>query len=87
MPKALIAGIIVVLVLGGLVYYAMQGQASTSCEVCMEFNGQTKCRSAKGPNKLEAIKTASDNACAYIASGMTDSIACSHRDPKSVKCE
>jgi hypothetical protein len=87
MSKALIAGIVVVLVLGGLVYYAMSGQTATSCEVCIEFNGQTKCRTAKGPNKLEAIKTASDNACAYIASGMTDSIACSHRDPKSTKCE
>lgn len=87
MPKSLVAGIAVVLVLGGLVYFAMHGQASTSCEVCIEFNGKTQCRTAKGPNKIEAMKTAADNACAFIASGMTESIACSHRDPKSVKCE
>ncbi len=82
-----IGAIVVIAIFGALMYFAMSGQAATSCDVCIEFKGQTQCRTAKGPNKIEAMKTAADNACALLASGMTESIACSHTDPKSVKCQ
>jgi hypothetical protein len=87
MSKVVIAVIVVVLVVIGLMVYGMRGLSSSSCEVCMEYNGQTKCRSAKGPNKMDAIRTASDNACAYLASGMTESMSCGRTTPKSTKCE
>ena len=87
MPKPLLAGLIVLAVVGLLIYFAMSGQTAASCEVCIEFNGKTQCRSAKGPTKDEAIKTASDNACAFLASGMNESINCSRTPPKSTKCE
>ena len=87
MSKTVVAVIVVVLVVIGLMVYGMQGLSTNTCEVCIEFNGQTKCRSAKGPNKMEAIKTATDNACAYISSGMTESMSCGRSTPKSTKCE
>jgi hypothetical protein len=57
-----------------------------SCEVCMEFKGQTSCRTARGPSREEAMATARDNACARIAFGREDSIACGGKEPESVQC-
>ena len=87
MPKPLLAGIIVVVIVAALMYFAMHGQTAASCEVCVEFNGKTQCRTAKGPTKPEAIKTATDNACAFLASGMTDSMSCGRTTPKSTTCQ
>lgn len=57
-----------------------------SCEVCIEFRGRTACREALGPTHDEAVRTATDNACAFLASGMTDSVACQNTPPASVRC-
>ena len=54
-------------------------------EVCMEFNGRTECRTASGRNQEQAQRTAIENACAILASGMTDSMACGRTPPQSVK--
>lgn len=54
-------------------------------EVCMEFRGRTVCRPAAGPTREDAIRTATDNACALLASGMADSIQCGHTPPLSVR--
>ena len=87
MPKSLLAGIVVLLIVAALIYFAMLGQTAAACEVCIEFNGKTQCRSAKAPSKMEAIKTATDNACAFLASGMNESMSCGRTTPKSTKCE
>lgn len=65
--------------------YSSLGLGRVRVEVCIEFKGRTGCRSAAAPNEEEAVRTASDNACARIASGMTDSIACSRTEPKSIR--
>ncbi len=54
-------------------------------EVCQEHRGRTACRTAAGPTREEAIRTATDNACALLASGMTDSMQCSATPPRSVR--
>jgi hypothetical protein len=54
-------------------------------EVCIAFNGRTECRTASGASEQEAIRTATENACALIASGMTESIACERTPPQSVR--
>jgi hypothetical protein len=53
-------------------------------EVCMEFNGRTNCRTASGSTQEFALRTATSNACAEIASGVTDSIGCERTPPKKV---
>jgi hypothetical protein len=53
----------------------------------MEFRGSTACRTASAETREDAIRTAADNACAQLVSGMTDSIACTQTPPKSISCK
>jgi len=85
--KTLLAAAICGAVLLGLIVYSTLRLGGYSCEVCMEYDGQGKCRTAKGSTEDEARKTAIDNACAYLASGVTGSIACTNTPPKSVHCQ
>ncbi len=70
-----------------LLVYTMLQQAQVSCEACVTFQGRTQCRSAVGPDREQATRTAIDNACAFLAAGMTDSIRCANTPPDSVQCE
>jgi hypothetical protein len=58
----------------------------TSCEVCITFRGASQCREAYGPSRKEAVRTATDNACAFLASGMTASVECQNTEPDRVTC-
>ncbi|MDX2154736.1 MAG: hypothetical protein SFV54_28590 [Bryobacteraceae bacterium] len=78
----IIAGALVFL--GALIYSSM-GLRRHKAEVCITFNGRTACRVASGTTQEEAIRTASDNACALIASGVTETMACGRTRPDSVK--
>lgn len=69
----------------GLLAYSSFGNRKNRVEVCMEFNGRTNCRVASGPNRQQALRAATENACALIASGVGDSIACQNKTPLSVK--
>ncbi len=86
MSKTTLAVIVFVVLALGLILYSTLSLGGYSCEVCIEFRGVEKCRSATGSNTDEARRTAIDNACAYLASGVTDSIACTNTPPKSVRC-
>lgn len=79
-----VIGFVVVLLL--LILYASIGLSSYTCEVCIEFRGQSRCRTASGATREEAQRTATDNACAFLSSGMADSIQCAASPPRSVKC-
>jgi hypothetical protein len=87
-PQATIGVLTAVLVAAtlGVLIYAMTRQARVSCEACVTFHGRTKCRTAAGPDREEATKTAVDNACGYLARGMADSISCSNTPPDRVRC-
>lgn len=60
--------------------------SKVSCEVCMEFEGRSVCRTASGVTREEAIDTARANGCAQIAFGRTQSIRCGGSEPESVQC-
>ncbi len=66
-------------------YYNTVSFNSYRVEVCMEFRGRTDCRTAQGASEEAALRTAIDNACALISSGMTDSMAFTSSQPKSVR--
>jgi len=53
-------------------------------EVCVAFNGQQNCRTASGPTREEAQRTATDNACALLTTGMAESMACASQPPASI---
>lgn len=79
-------GLAISFVLGvvGLLVYLTLGLAQFTCEVCMEYQGQRNCATASGTTKEEAVRTASDTACATISAGMTESIQCGNTPPVSV---
>jgi hypothetical protein len=53
-------------------------------EVCMVFRGQRDCRKARARNREQAERTAITNACAQLASGVTDTGLCENTPPESV---
>lgn len=84
MKKAALIGIVFVIVVIAAIYYSTANLAAHRVEVCMEFKGLTSCRTASGSTEQFALRTATSNACATIASGVTDSVACDQSTPKKV---
>jgi hypothetical protein len=84
--SVLLAIVFVAVVIGAIVYTSFTASASRyRCEVCMEFQGRQSCRTASAATEMGARRTAQDNACAGIASGVTDSMQCGNTQPVSVK--
>ena len=84
MSKTVLLAILFVLaVVGTLVYSSMELRQFT-CEVCIEYKGRSNCSVASGTTKEEAVRTATDTACATISGGMTESIQCGNTAPVSV---
>lgn len=73
------------LLLAGVMTWMMLSGRRHRVEVCMEYRGRTVCRAAAGSTREEAVRTATDNACALLAAGMTDSMQCGRTPPKSVR--
>lgn len=71
-------------VLGLLIYFSMPS-ANFRCEVCVEFEGRKACRTASAETKAMAQRTAHENACAQIASGVTGTTGCHATPSLSVK--
>ena len=84
MKKPVLVGILFFMAIVAFIVYLTMGMVSHRVEVCIEFNGLTECRTASGATTEFAMKTAIQNACAGISSGVTDSIKCEHTDPKKV---
>ena len=84
MSKPIRAALLFLGVVLAVVIYSSMGLRKFTCEVCMEFNGRTNCATASGTTEEEALRTATDTACATISAGMTDSIQCSRTPPLSV---
>ncbi len=82
--RGTIIGIAFALVIVGVLIYSSFGLRRYRVEVCVEFNGQQSCRTASASNREQAQRAATNNACAQIASGMTDSMACTSKPPVSV---
>jgi len=56
------------------------------CSVCMNFRGEGVCRTVDAPTEQEARSSAVTNACAFLASGVTDSLACERTQPAKIDC-
>ncbi len=69
-----------------LVIYRSLHIAGYRCSVCVSFQGAEACRTVDGPSEHEAQTSAITNACAYVASGVTDSIACERTSPTKMEC-
>lgn len=68
----------------GLVIYSSFGNAGNRVEVCITFQGKQACRTARARDREAALRTATDNACAQLASGMDATNQCTHTAPDRV---
>lgn len=75
----------VALVIGYLIWGSTH-LVKAECEVCVEFNGQEQCRRGTGTNDAEARQAAQKAACAVMAFGMNEVIACGNVRPKVARC-
>jgi hypothetical protein len=82
--KIVILGVLFTAAILLLVLYSTMGNAKYRCEVCVSYQGRQACRTASAATQEQAERTAKENACAQIASGVTDSIACDNSTPISV---
>lgn len=85
MSKPVIAGILFIAVILAVLLYSTMNLSKARVEVCMTFNGRTDCRTASADTEEHALRTATANACGLLASGVTDSLACEHMPPASVR--
>ncbi len=81
---AVLLGIALAAVVLGVLVYSSLGLRQYRVEVCIEFQGRQACRTASGATREAARRTATDNACALISNGMTESIACSNTPPSKI---
>jgi len=87
MAKSAVLGGVFALVMLGLLWVASARLSQHACEVCITYRGESACRKADGSTLEEARTTATDMACAVLASGMTDSLQCQRTEPRSVACD
>jgi hypothetical protein len=82
---ALAVVILVGVLLLGYMFYSSTSNVRYRVEICVAFQGRTSCRTARADNQEHALRSAQSNACALIASGVTDTMQCEHTNPTSVK--
>ena len=85
MSKPVWAAIVFIGIVVAVIVYSSMGLRKYTVEVCMDYKGRTNCATASGTTKEEAIRTATDTACATISAGMTESIQCSRTPPASIR--
>lgn len=76
-----------VAVLAGALYFATLEASGVTCELCMEFEGRTACRSASAEDRDTAVYGARMAACAVLSQGVTSGMQCDRTPPRSVVCE
>jgi len=84
------AGLVGFLLAIGIVGYVLIGSMSVdehTCEVCMEYQGRSQCRTVAAATIELAREGAIQNACAFIAGGVTDGMACHREKPVKESCK
>jgi hypothetical protein len=76
----------VVLLVMAFVVYSSMARVRHECELCVEFNGVTRCARGAGADEAEARRGAQTAACGVLASGMDESIRCDNTPPTTVQC-
>lgn len=69
----------------GLIVWSSLGLSQVTVEACFAYKGRSECRVASGTSREEALRTAAMMACATMASGMSERIACQNSEPTRVE--
>jgi len=77
---------VVLLGLIGFVVYSSLRVGGVRCQVCIDFGGRQACRAVDANTESEARAAAVTNACALLASGVTQVMACERTPPTKAEC-
>jgi hypothetical protein len=70
----------------GFVVYRSFHLGGVRCEICITYNGLSQCRTVDGERQEDVHLAAVNNVCAYLASGVTDNMACMRTPPTKDEC-
>lgn len=70
----------------GLVVWSSLHVGRVRCEICIAFEGRQACRAVDGASAGEARQSAINNTCAFLASGVTQTMACERTPPFKDEC-
>jgi hypothetical protein len=82
--KSVVLGIAFVIAVIAAVIMSTMSVRSYRVEVCKQYQGRTSCRTASAATSEQALRAATENACALISSGVTETIQCQGTDPVRV---
>ncbi len=85
MKNSVWLGILFFALVVAFVVYSTINTGRIRCEVCITYRGQQACRTASASTRDLALRTATENACALLSSGVTDSNQCHNTPPDSVR--
>lgn len=78
--------VLILLTIVAAVAYLAMGQFDARCRVCMKFNGETVCETARAADVVAAQMQATQSACSQIARNVTDSFVCPTQAPVFLEC-
>ncbi len=78
--------LVALLLFMSVVVYSSLRVGGVRCELCIHFDGRQACRAVDGSTEQEARTAAQTNACALIASGVTQTMACERTQPATAAC-
>lgn len=82
---AVILGIVVAVILLLVVLFRFtMNQAQYRVELCIDYQGRSNCAKASGSTEEFATRAATSNACATMASGVTEVMQCEHTQPSRI---
>lgn len=80
----MIVALFVAAFLALLVYATFRGPRFR-VQICMAYQGRSACKTVTAKNERAALRSGTENACADIASGVSDTMRCEQSDPQSVR--
>jgi hypothetical protein len=81
-----LAFLVALIALLAILIYGSMSTVQAQCELCVEYNGRTECRTGSGADEAEARRAAQKAACAVMASGMAESVNCQNVQPTNIRC-
>ena len=85
MRIGLAIGILVAIVVAFLIATSTMRGPRYRVEVCMYFDNRFNCKTVSARSEQAALRSAIENACADIASGVTETVNCQGTQPRTVK--
>lgn len=84
--KATLSVIAILIAFSIFLTWKFLGEKRIECSLCIEFKGARQCSSALGPDGKAAAEEAHRNACALLASGVTETVTCNQAPRLDVSC-